>query len=195
DPGRFHPPHECLQAREVVSIDRVGTTDVQRYSVLDDPVALQHPIEVIERLAAAHHEVFADDLEEVDRWALSKDVRVVRDAQPHADTQCGDPRCARVAPGPLRVAPGPLQVYFGQWWLQPPWPLHSFLPAQSCLPSTAQPPLPLHSCMPLQHALLSAAASAGVAASPPLAPPLAPLQPLSAPSTSPVDAAAITAFD
>lgn len=39
--------------------------------------------------------------------------------------------------------------------LQPPLPLHSFLPAQAFDSGTAQPPLPLHSLSPMQQALPS----------------------------------------
>src|SRR5688572_19194010 len=50
--------------------------------------------------------------------------------------------------------------HLGQWPLQPPLPLHSFLPAQA-LVSVLQPPLALHSFLDLQQALASAAAAVG----------------------------------
>src|SRR5882724_6764758 len=55
--------------------------------------------------------------------------------------------------------------YFGQWPLQPPLPLHSFLPAHA-FASVLHEPLPLHSFLPLQHSLAPAASAAGAAASP-----------------------------
>src|SRR5688500_17288207 len=55
----------------------------------------------------------------------------------------------------------PRGFHFGQWALQPPLFLQSFLPAQSLAPSTLQPPLPLPSFWPLQQALAPAAAAAG----------------------------------
>jgi hypothetical protein len=54
--------------------------------MLDQWVVLLYLLQVVDGLAALHHEIFADDLEEIDRRPLSEDVPIVRDSQPHADS-------------------------------------------------------------------------------------------------------------
>src|SRR6187399_1066852 len=77
---------------------------------------------------------------------------------------CGDARCAWKWRRPPHLEPVTAAarsrdaLHFGQLALQPPLPLHSFLPAQP-LVSVLQPPLPLHSFLPLQQDLPSAAAA------------------------------------
>ena len=62
--------------------------------------------------------------------------------------------------------------------MQPPLPLHSFLPEHEWS-SVLQPPLPLHSFLPAQQGLASAALPAGVAVAAWLAPaPLAAAEPV-----------------
>ncbi len=50
-------------------------------------VMLQDTLKVIEGLAAAQHEVFADDLEEVDRRALLQDRLIMGYPKPHPHTE------------------------------------------------------------------------------------------------------------
>ena len=78
--------------------------------MLDERIALQHLLQVVDGLAALHHEVLTDDLEEVDRGPLAQDVPVVRDPQPHAD-----PEIRNAEPG-LRHGDHYPKLY-GKWWM------------------------------------------------------------------------------
>src|SRR6187402_518398 len=90
EPGRIDLAHELLETAQIVTIRSLGPTNAQGYPVLDQPVMLHDPLEVVDGLAALDHEVLTDDLEEIHRRALVDDVTIVRHPQPHADPEVGN---------------------------------------------------------------------------------------------------------
>ena len=80
DPWGFHAAQHLLEAAQVILVQRLDAADAEGHAVLHDAVALEHGVEVVERLAAFDHEIFADDLEEVDGGTLFENGAVVRHA-------------------------------------------------------------------------------------------------------------------
>jgi len=79
-PGRLRPPDELAQAREVRGARFVGAADPERDAVLHERIELERAFEMVTRPAAGAHEVFADDLDEIDARLFGEDPLVVRDA-------------------------------------------------------------------------------------------------------------------
>jgi hypothetical protein len=96
DPRRPNALHELPQSREVVSIERLGATDVQGHAMLYYGVALQHAVEVSERSASGNHEIFADDFEEIHRGLLLDHVLVVGNSEADANAEIGQLETWRV---------------------------------------------------------------------------------------------------
>ena len=78
---------ELGEGSQVVVVRRIGPADTQGDSVLHHAVGLADGREVVARLAASDHEVFAYHLEEVDAGPIVEDVSVVRHAKADADSE------------------------------------------------------------------------------------------------------------
>src|SRR3954447_11006608 len=81
-PGRARATNEGFELGEIRPVGGRRAADPEGHAVLHDAVRLEDAIEVVAGFAARDHEVFADDLEEVERRAILQNGSVVRDAKP-----------------------------------------------------------------------------------------------------------------
>ena len=87
DPGRLDAFGKLFQFAQIPAVQRVGAADGQRHAVHDHGVAFADAIQVVQRLAAGDHVVFAQDLEPVHRRPFVDDGLVVVGAQAQPITQ------------------------------------------------------------------------------------------------------------
>ncbi|MNN43726.1 hypothetical protein D3C81_1579770 [compost metagenome] len=80
NPCRSDAFGQLFELFEVVRIEGMRPADGQRYAVHHQRIALGEGIEVIQSLAALHHEVFRDHFEPVDIRRLLKDLLIISTA-------------------------------------------------------------------------------------------------------------------
>ena len=156
----------------MLAIQRLRGAEVHRDAMLHDLILVEDLVEDLERVAAADHVVFGDDLKPVDDRLFARDVVVVRHAQADADTvfrkrvesvcwhcEIRSSQWREEEVGGLSLSQASNTRRLCLRGLEPsvaqaPLPLQLFLPA--CFASP--PPWPLQSFLPLQECLGSVGA-------------------------------------
>src|ERR1700688_4269652 len=84
-PGSIRIFHQSFEALEMLAVKFVSGAEINRHTMLDDPILFENRVKHLQRATSVDHEIFRDYFKPVDDRLFREDVPVMWNAQSNAD--------------------------------------------------------------------------------------------------------------